>query len=118
MKKADLFLIAAVLLAAGALYLFLRPGGSGAWVVVTVDGEERGRYPLSGEQRVTIGEAGYNILQISGGEAAVVEANCGDLTCVKTGGVSREGERIVCLPHRLLIRIEGGGPGLYDVLAG
>lgn len=118
MKKTDLLLIAAALLAAGALYLFLRPGSSGAWAVVTVDGEEWGRFPLSEERTVTIGGADYNILEISGGEAAVTAANCGDLTCVRTGRVSREGERIVCLPHRVMVRIEGGGAALYDALAG
>ena len=111
-----LLLAAAVLLLAAAVWFFSRPGGSGAWVVVTVDGQETGRYALDQDRTVTIGEADYNILEISGGQAAVVEASCADHTCVRTGWISREGETIVCLPHRLVVRIQGAS-GELDAVA-
>lgn len=117
MKKADMLLAAALLLIAGILYLILRPGGTGAWVVVTANGDQIARYPLNCDLTVTIGEEDYNMLEISGGTAAVTDANCGDRTCVGMGPVSREGETIVCLPHRLVIRVEGGGGPDYDILA-
>ena len=117
-RQYDLPLILGLLLAAGALYLFLRPGGQGAWAVVTVDGQEVGRYPLSVDATVTIGEADYNVLQIADGQAAEVEANCGDHTCVRIGPVSREGETIVCLPHHLIVEIRGGEPAAFDAVAG
>ena len=117
-KRNDLLLIGVLLLAAALAWLLLRPGGTGAWAVVTVDGKETARYPLDGERTVTIGGDAYNILRIAGGEAAVIEANCGDHTCVRTGAVSREGETIVCLPHRLVIRIEGGESAGFDASAG
>lgn len=107
-RKWDLALILALLLAAAALCLLTRPGETGRWAVVTVDGQEVGRYSLAEDRTVTIGEADYNVLEISGGGAAVVEANCGDHTCVRTGTVSRTGETIVCLPHRLVVEIVGG----------
>ena len=50
--------------------------------------------------------------------AAVAEANCGDHTCVRTGAVSREGEVIVCLPHRLTVEIQGGQPAGFDAAVG
>ena len=120
MKKLryDLLLILGLLLAAAVMYLTLRPGGQGAWAVVTVDGREVGRYPLSEDVTVTIGEEDYNVLQIADGQAAVTEANCGDHTCVRTGAVSREGETIVCLPHRLIVEIRGGDSSDFDATAG
>ncbi len=122
MKKkrlGDLVLAGSILLAAGVLFLLFRPGGQGAWAVVTADGEETARYSLGEDRTVRLGdEEGYNVLQISGGAAAVVEADCGDHTCVRTGAVSREGERIVCLPHKLIIHIEGGGAPGFDASAG
>lgn len=120
MKKLryDLLLILGLLLAAAVMYLALRPGGQGAWAVVTVDGREVDRYPLSEDVTVTIGEADYNVLQIADGQAAVTEANCGDHTCVRTGAVSREGETIVCLPHRLIVEIRGGDGSNFDATAG
>lgn len=112
----DLLLAGGVLLAALALWLLARPGGSGAWVVVTVDGEETGRYSLAEDRTVTIGQTDYNVLEIAGGRAAVVEANCGNQTCVRTGWIFRTGETIVCLPHRVVVRIEGGAGG-FDAVA-
>lgn len=116
-RKRDLLLAAGLLLLAGILYLFLRPGGDGAWAVVTVDGEETGRYVLSKDQTVTIGDADYNVLVISHGAAEITSANCGDHTCVRMGKISREGEVIVCLPHRLTVRIEGGEMPPFDAEA-
>ncbi len=120
MKKLryDLLLILGLLLAAAVMYLALRPGGQGGWAVVTVDGREVGRYPLSEDVTVTIGEEDYNVLQIADGQAAVTEANCGDHTCVRTGAVSRAGETIVCLPHRLIVEIRGGDGSNFDATAG
>ena len=114
----DLLLAAGILLLAGVLFLIFRTGDNGAWAVVTVDGAEVGRYALSGEHVVTIGEEEWNVLQISHGTASVSEANCGDFTCVRTGEISREGETIVCLPHHLIIRIEGGGQMDFDAAVG
>ena len=79
-----------------------------------MDGVETARYPLSQDLTVTIGTDRYNVLTISRGAAAVTEANCGDRTCVGTGAVSRAGESILCLPHRLSVRIEGGADPAFD----
>lgn len=116
-RKYDLLLAAGMLLLAGALYLILRPGGSGAWVVVTMDGQETARWALNEDRTVTLGDGDYNVLRISGGAAAVIEANCGDHTCIRMGEISREGESIVCLPHRLVVRIEEGEASPFDALA-
>ena len=118
MKRHDLLLAGGALLLAAALYLVLRPGGAGAWVVVTVDGTESARYALSEERTVTIGGADWNVLQIANGEASVLDANCGDHTCVSMGAISREGESIVCLPHKLTVHIEGGAASSLDAVAG
>ena len=118
-RRRDLLLAGSLLLLAGLLFFIFRPGGQGAWAVVTADGAEIARYPLDEDRTVRLGDgAGYNILQISGGAAAVIEADCGDHTCIRTGKISREGERIVCLPHKLMIRIEGGDGPAFDASVG
>lgn len=117
--RRDLLLAGSLLLLAGVLFFLFRPGGRGAWAVVTADGAEVARYPLDEDRTVRLGDdTGYNILQIAGGAAAVIEADCGDHTCVRTGEISREGERIVCLPHKLMIRIEGGDGPAFDAGVG
>ena len=117
-KRRDLALAAALLVLAGLLWLIFRPSGQGGWAVVTVDGEEIGRYALNQERTVVIGEEDYNVLTIRDGTAAVTEANCGDHTCVRTGAISRTGETIICLPHHLVVQIVGGEPAEVDSVVG
>lgn len=118
MKKTryDILLIAGIILAAALLWWFVRPRQTGGEVVVVQDGQEIGRYPLDEDRTVTIGTEDYNILEIRDGTAAVVEANCGDHTCVRTGAISRTGQVIICLPHRLEIQIEGGQSADVDAV--
>ena len=115
----DLILIGVLLVVVVGLWLWVgSPGEQGGWAVVTADGQEVGRYPLWEDQQITIGEADYNVLTIRDGAAAVTEANCGDYTCVRTGEIRREGETIICLPHRLVIEIAGGESGGLDAVTG
>lgn len=120
-KRADLLLILSLLLLSALLLglwqLTRRPGEE---VVVTVDGKEIGRYPLSEDREVRISSEndGYNVLVIRNGEAFVREASCPDGICVADRPVSRDGEIILCLPNRVAIRIEGGdGDAEVDVIA-
>lgn len=117
-KRNDALLIGGLLLAAALIWLLVRPGEAGGWAVVTVDGKEAGRYPLNVERTVVTGGEDYNVLRIAGGAAAVVEANCGDHTCMRMGAISREGETVVCLPHRLVVSIESGGRADFDASVG
>ena len=119
-RRMDLVLALAVLAAALVLFLLLRPADSpGGWAVVTVDGVETGRYSLREDRTVRIcGETGYNILEIRDGAAAVTQADCGDHTCVRTGAISRSGQSIICLPHKVVVRIEGTAAADVDAVLG
>ena len=37
----------------------------------------------------------------------MTEADCPDKICVNTGKISKIGETIVCLPHRVVVEIQG-----------
>ncbi len=49
---------------------------------------------------------GSNTIKIEGGGVTVTDADCPDGYCVSHVKISNEGETIVCLPHRLVIKIE------------
>ena len=116
-RRNDLLLVLGLALAAGLLALVLRPAESGAWAVAEENGREIGRYSLSEDRTVRLEtEGGYNVLTVSGGRAAVTEADCGDHTCVNTGWIHRQGEVIICLPHRLTVRVEGGSAPAADAV--
>ena len=107
----DLLLIGGLLtvvILAGLCLFVLR--GEGDTVIVTVDGKPYGTYSLSEEIRVDIhtgadGEQ-LNRLVIRGGEAFVETATCPDGICAAHKPISRDGESIVCLPHRVVVTVE------------
>lgn len=60
---------------------------------------------------------GSNTIQVEKGRIRVCEADCPDQVCVKQGYISDAARPIVCLPHKLVIEIVGGGETL-DAAAG
>ena len=119
-KRGDLYLIVGCLLAAlvcCCLWFLLRQDGG--TVIVEQNGQETARYALSEDRTVRIeGEGGYNLLVIEGGEVYLSEADCPTQLCVKTGKIRYAGQSIVCLPHKLAVRIKGGASGLDAVTGG
>lgn len=108
----------AVLVLGGYYFLYEEEG---AYVQVTVEGEFYAEYPLYEDRRVRLeyeGREGFNELVIEEGKASVVSADCPDELCVKQKAISRTGESIVCLPHKLVITITGGEEAEYDGIAG
>ena len=63
-------------------------------------------------------EHGSNTVLIEPGRIRIIEADCPDQVCVNTGWLSDSAAPIVCLPHRVVIRIEsapsGRDPGQLD----
>ena len=115
MKKNDLVLIIGILGIALIVMLGVqlyqqKVAGGGALVVVTVDGEERGRYSLDADisERIELGDGTFNVLEIADGYAQISEASCPDQICVKHNHIRYTGETIVCLPNKVVVSVEGG----------
>lgn len=115
-KKNDLLLVLGLLVLALLLYIaLLLFREQGARVIVTVDGTQTAVYSLSETVDTTIKTAwGENHLQIKDGVASVTDADCRDKLCVHQKAISRNGESIICLPHKLVISIEGAGEKELD----
>lgn len=60
------------------------------------------------EQSFTVNSAdgGYNIITVKDGSISVTDADCPDRICVMTAPISDGVQPIVCMPHKLVIRIE------------
>ena len=117
----DILLILCILLiaSAGVFYLYgLRP--SGDTVKVSVDGKEYGVYPLSEDvtEDIYTGKNGeyLNRLVIKDGKAYMETANCPDGICVEHSKIFRDGESIVCLPHRVVVTVVTDNQGSPDVV--
>ena len=109
--KNDVILILSLLFAAALIWGVIRLSQKqGSFVVVVQNGIETARYPIDTEIRVDIPseDGGVNTLVISGGRAFIISADCPDKLCVKQHAISLTGQTVICLPHKLVIRIEGG----------
>ena len=140
-RKADIILFIALvvlgLAASAALSLSHGEAGAGAKVIIESGGDLYAKYPLSEDRTIVVpapkqGKVDapaadpdanasaqydyYNVVTISGGSVSVTEASCKNQVCVRHGAITSPGESIVCLPNRLVVRIEDGSGegGGYD----
>lgn len=108
MKKQDFIVLGAVLIIAAVIFGALQLGGhGGSRVVIEEDGRTVAALPLQRDATYRAECAGgYNTIVIKDGTVCVSEADCPDKICVHHRKISREGESIICLPHRLVVSIE------------
>lgn len=113
MKKNDWIIIATGLLIALAVYGGIQLNNSRMdkgvkEVQVFIDGVLEESFPLDseGSHRYET-DYGYNVIEISGGSAKIIEANCPTLSCISDGAIDSVNETVVCLPHHFHIQIKG-----------
>lgn len=114
----DILLIAVIFAVALIGFLvFKSTMKTGDYVTVSINGVEKYRYSLSENIQTDIitGE-NTNRLVIDGGKAYITEADCPDKICVGHRGISKTGETIVCLPHKVVVAVVSG-EGEADIIA-
>ena len=50
-------------------------------------------------------DGGYNVFSVSEGKVVMEEADCHDGICMRSGAIGNTQDTIVCLPHRLVLKI-------------
>ena len=119
MKKNDIILVIGIcLIAVVAICFFLLNKKEGTKVIISVGGEVYKEVNLSENQVINIKtDEDENILEIKNGYATMREANCPDQLCVYQKSISKQGESIVCLPHQVIVTIEGKEDSSLDSIA-
>ena len=103
----DIYLVLILLVLSLSVFLIFRLGGEkGTSVRVYLDGELYATLPLDTDTELDVGEG--NRLCISGGRVSMIYADCPDGLCVRQGEIDISGERIVCLPNKVIIEVVGG----------
>ena len=83
-------------------------------VIISVDGKEYARVPLSAPQTVTVGQTdgSVNVIEVSDHGAVMLSSTCGNQLCVKMGEVTVDNwefrpnrEFIICLPNRVSVEL-------------
>ncbi len=92
----------------------------GSMFIIEVDGTEYARYPIDAEQVVPVLDKDgveMNTVMISGGYAKMMKADCPDQLCVHQKKIRALSETIVCLPNRVVVRVEGEEEVQLDSIA-
>lgn len=95
------------------------------YLVIKVDAVEIERIKLSPgtplyEHTILTGKdrSQSNTVTIDGDVVKMTNANCPDLVCVKAfPAISLDGEQIICLPHKVVVEIQGGEKSQGDLNA-
>ena len=120
LTKADKWLIAILLVAA--------LGGIALSVKTMTAGGDQSAYVYKEGQLVQIiklrvgyteqlrlgGSEHFNLVVAENGRVRIAEADCPDKICVRTGWISIAPQQIVCLPYRVVVRIQSGAQNDID----
>ena len=110
-KKRDIIFIGVLLVVALIAFFvvdkFIKKDGNK--VVIKVEGEIVKIVNLTDTNNIIVNgyDGGTNTVVIENGTVYMTEADCPDKICVNTGKISKIGETIVCLPHRVVVEIQG-----------
>lgn len=123
MNKTDViiaFVILVVAFGLGATQLIPKKEAVNAYVSVQIDGKEVKRIPMDDahkEKTYTFhAHGGTNKLIIDKKGARMTESDCPDGICLKMAPIKRQGEMIVCLPHRIIAEIKSDETPTMDLL--
>lgn len=106
-KKSDIFAALFVILLAAAVFLPSALKKDGASAVVMLNGKEIGRLELARDAEMTVRDEYTAHIVVRDGKVYVESSDCPGGDCVRSGGISRQGQSIVCLPNRMTVYIEG-----------
>lgn len=116
--RRDLLAVLGVALAALIWLLLARAAPGGTTAVVELDGQvvmTRDLTRLEGTESAGIeGRNGIALtVEFSREGARIAQSGCPDKTCQRTGWLRKAGDSAVCLPGRVVLRLEGpGGAGI------
>jgi len=73
---------------------------------------------LNKEKIININQNGkINVVHVHDGGVEVEDANCPDDVCVETGFINTKSRTIVCIPHKVQVKIVGGSGSQIDTIS-
>ena len=98
------------------IHFFIKKDGSMVVVKINGDINYKGSLYQSKELVVDGYQGGSNRIVIQDGFVYMADADCPDKLCERMGKISKTGENIVCMPHRVVVEIVGDGSELDSVV--
>ena len=116
-------IIIAIIVGAVAAGLLLSAAPSSAsedlTAVVLVDGVETWRIDLNkieGHEEIDL-ETVNVVIEVENGRIAFKSSSCPDKTCIHTGWLKNAGDISVCIPNKVIVKIEGTKDSDVDIIA-
>ena len=116
MKKHDIILLVVIIIVLLPIAIILLNLGKGGYAVVKINGRVMKTINLNKDGLYAyVTDYGYNKIEIRDGKVRVFEADCPNQDCVNKGYIDRNGESIICLPHKFEVTIKSKDDD-YDVI--
>ena len=96
--------LAFLVIGLSVLFVTLKFSPEGDYVKITKGDGEAVYLPLYEDGEYILPD-GKNTVVTESGRAYMREADCPDRLCVKTGRIRSVGERIICLPNKVVIEV-------------
>ena len=114
----DKILIVLCILFNAGLFCYFGSGmGQGSWVVIEVDQKRVARYSLSKDRITHVeGPLGLTEIEIRDGKARILRSPCTLKVCIKSGYIQYADRISVCLPNRVVVRVEGSAERGLDAV--
>lgn len=107
-RKTDIIIITIIILVAIISYFFISAffKDEGTKVQVFQNNKLVKEFPINKDKIYEIKDKDKtNIVTVRSGKVFMKDANCPDKLCVKQGSISSNGESIICLPHRVIVKV-------------
>ncbi len=113
----DILIIALLMALTGFFYFVMQSGSDRSRrASVTADGVLITEIFLDKSGVYEYPELPGVIFTVEDGSVRISENDCADLTCVRTGAISRSGQAIICLPKKIAVKIESAENNDVDVV--
>ena len=105
----DKILIGSLVILSGlSLFALAAFRSVGQTVVVEQDGRTMVRCSVALEDTLRVeGPLGVTTIEIVKGRVRVLDSPCPHKLCVRAGAIGEAGELVVCVPNRVVVRVEG-----------
>ena len=107
-RKTDIIIITIIILVAIISYFFISAffKDEGTKVQVFQNNKLVKEFPINKDKTYEIKDKDkINIVTVRSGKVFMKDANCPDKLCVKQGSISSNGESIICLPHKVIVKV-------------
>lgn len=105
-KRADIFLIGFLLIAAIAFLLFMRQDSGALIAVIYQDGVAIKEINLNRVTEPYLLDMGQTVLSVEPGRICFLQAHCEDQLCTSYGWLSKSGDTMACVPAKTVISLK------------